>query len=815
MEHTKLIVSDILFRKSETIPVLRFASLKNVVNTPPRASSNSTTDTVLLTEKDGIINKAKDTTVFEEQLVFMETPAEAASLEPNFLLRGDITGSGADEIIMLSAEGSLLVLANRSQESIQYKLPPNALALSSLLCAADLATIPLYDVEYSDFSSNARPVATALFLLTLDGFLDVVICDTLTAPPTIGGVSSSQIAAGEIRFKKLLHTSFALDSTDSINFSMNMQNKRVRLPSNCTCLRTFHITADDALKYQDLSSGDECNTSSYVLIAIGDRDKMYLYSFGLSTSSQSPARSPADAYELKLLYSVSTADPSTVYAGAMGNAIPSSVHSLDFCYGGYQRVGSSDPNATHSKSIFKEQSPQTLNINTPSLTENASIDTCDAVVDETLHVMPSTCPFQDKTTGSVVCTGYITLYIVMGLESGAVMVYRYEQYYKLFKHRLSNVRPSEVAATGVDSQVTPIPLSSLSQRDELKCNKLQFCWQQPIIVSVPVHDEGRPPPPTGAYVGPAYVRALPNYPGMRAQTVGENNIPGSTAITDHTETVMGQFLVAWLDGRLAHCHVGPMGHAEPLPTSVSKQTTNNKTAFNTFKTCEQLSSRWTTVRCLHTPDSLYRIDFFSEYLKPNSNSGNNEPIPNLATAKSDQMNFIKNHHDISNQFSDEDGKRYISCAVSSWSGHTYLIHVLIYQDDNTKLPSEERTPSHNLSTPMDLRSQEVLQMANKQTSTTETIQPTTKLNPKKNKLDSNKAKAEVIFCFDSRLLLAGGACRIFCCATYKGTPSLIFINVDNAIRIAADLHSQLQKFKEPKLSLEYRGCPDIHTGMYD
>ena len=62
---------------------------------------------------------------------------------------------------------------------------------------------------------------------------------------------------------------------------------------------------------------------------------------------------------------------------------------------------------------------------------------------------------------------------------------------------------------------------------------------------------------------------------------------------------------------------------------------------------------------------------------------------------------------------------------------------------------------------------------------------------------------EVIYCFDSRLLLAGGASRTFCCATYRNSTSLIFISADNSVRAAPDLKEQLKKFKEPKLKLEF------------
>jgi hypothetical protein len=63
-------------------------------------------------------------------------------------------------------------------------------------------------------------------------------------------------------------------------------------------------------------------------------------------------------------------------------------------------------------------------------------------------------------------------------------------------------------------------------------------------------------------------------------------------------------------------------------------------------------------------------------------------------------------------------------------------------------------------------------------------------------------KDEVIYCFDSRLLLAGGSCRTFFCANHRNTPSIIFINVDNGVRAATDLRSQLRKFKEPRIFLE-------------
>jgi len=185
---------------------------------------------------------------------------------------------------------------------------------------------------------------------------------------------------------------------------------------------------------------------------------------------------------------------------------------------------------------------------------------------------------------------------------------------------------------------------------------------------------------------------------------------------------------------------------------------------------------WSAVRCLHTPDSLYRADFFAEYLKTkewNSNHDYGQYQHRRQSAGGGGSGRGEADH-----FLDWDGKRYISCAVSSWSGHTYIVHVLIHD-------------------PKDRAAELPIGIENSSKQSADAV----KSSPRNARAYTRRD--EVIYCFDSRLLFAGGASRIFCCASYRGTPSLIFINVDNSIRVAADLRRQLKKFKEPKLALEY------------
>jgi hypothetical protein len=246
---------------------------------------------------------------------------------------------------------------------------------------------------------------------------------------------------------------------------------------------------------------------------------------------------------------------------------------------------------------------------------------------------------------------------------------------------------------------------------------------------------------------------------------------------DANEEVQCQFLACWLDGRIAHCHIG----AHALPCDEVTATGDAQDVSPLAPVQQQRKTKaftWSTIRCLHTPDSMYRLDFFSEYLK-------SKEWKHAHGYAHRQYQSIPASSTDADQFSDWDGKRYITCAASSWSGHTYIVHVLIHDPsctDSTDTAGPpprayaESSTGHSADTPMKVSS------SNKHAHT---------------------RQDEVIYCFDSRLLFAGGASRIFCCVSYRGTPSLIFINADNSIRVAADLRRQLKKFKEPKLALEY------------
>jgi hypothetical protein len=367
--------------------------------------------------------------------------------------------------------------------------------------------------------------------------------------------------------------------------------------------------------------------------------------------------------------------------------------------------------------------------------------------------------------------GQVALYVVVGLENGTILVFRLMQQYPV-----PQILHSVAVAGGQVSEALTEPaeaalLDGLPQASRASGIYSRFSWLRLC---------GTPPPlPSDGFVGPVYVRALPYYCVSKKYAAGDE--------------VQCQFLACWLDGRLAHCHIGvrsgtgsevaaPGGAvapqaAPPLAPVSDHQQYMQQRKFHGYP------FTWSTIRCLHTPDSLYRLDFFSEYLKSkewNHTYGN----------ASGQYQSTPASSMDADQFSHYDGKRYISCAASSWSGHTYIVHVLIHDPsckDSAIAVGQPPAVTESSSTgqPADAAATGVSSgnsIIHKHTQT---------------------RQDEVIYCFDSRLLFAGGASRIFCCASYRGTPSLIYINADNSIRVAADLRRQLKKFKEPKLALEF------------
>ena len=432
-----------------------------------------------------------------------------------------------------------------------------------------------------------------------------------------------------------------------------------------------NATCMRAFTLTDLS---QSQTDFDTLLAIGDREGVHVYSFRYSADTGG---------SLTHIFSSSSSASlgSTVHQPAVA------VHSLDFCHAGF------------SKSC---------------------------IIKEGAGAAGNTAECSEVKTSA---------YIIIGLETGTIEVYRYECVQNYWKSENGHI------ILGMSKPIVKIE-------------------------NIAAIVGGSPPLPVGRYLGPAYVRALPRT-CMNNVSVTTTEVDKPATTEECEDGLIGQFLVAWLDGRLAHCHVATSLH---FPQSSQILENNNASKHDSFSSTTHF---WNTVRCLHTPDSLYRLDFFSESLKPpDSHSFPSQVVDNEAARSSG----------ISDAFAGIDGKRYISCAAASWSGHTYIVHVLIHD---------------NLSEYIIQRSGEVLPLPSSPSSTSDNCGS----GSESESVLYHDRKDEVIYCFDSRLLLAGGASRTFCCATYNTTPSLIFVSADNSIRAAPNLKNQLTKFKEPRLQL--------------
>ncbi len=664
----KLIVRDILFRTSDTISIL-----------PPEIIRHTTT--------------------------------EACDIEVRFVVRADLLGVDEENVVMASATGDIFVLARNGLSARQFRFNSESqMNPLSFLCGLDSAKVCIQGSYHNNH---------ALFLMTLNGYLQVLHCTALIGPSRLAP-SGADISAGEAKMTTLLQTAHA--------FTLN--GARIPLPENATCMRSYGIVMDGPARPFD------------ALVAIGSREGVSLYGYCSSTGANSTA-------ELTSVFSSS--ERPELAPGAC-------VHSLDFCH------------ASHS---WRQ-----------------------VAADDRLQGIP-----EKRTMKERYWLIKTAAFLIVGLDTGAIEVYRYEHDYLCY--------------ASADEEVPT-------------CSRLD--------VRVDLVDAivgGSPPLSAGKYMGPACVRALPRHcikdfkkiptntsnlsfdktpaassdkidsksdvVDLRENTavnacldksvnesvkVGENaecaadpligsnissekqpnvseELGSSSSSADvhgkdkhhcneadssehyseygYGENVsglgecVGQFLVAWLDGRLAHCHVGTVDNF------VTYEDNKNADSSDT----SNVLYVWSTVRCLHTPDSLCRMDFFSESIKPPSTTSvfsmEGEAHNNIAT-------------DV---FMDSDGRRYVSCAVASWSGHTYIVHVLIH----------EKRHSHD-----DVAA-------------------------------GVAQKDEVIYCFDSRLLLSGGANRAFCCAVHSNSPSLMFVSTDDSIQVATDIKNQLKKFKEPRMVL--------------
>jgi len=133
----------------------------------------------------------------------------------------------------------------------------------------------------------------------------------------------------------------------------------------------------------------------------------------------------------------------------------------------------------------------------------------------------STCEIFPSHT-EIFSTIETTCYMIVGFSSGTVRIYQYKNLskYKTIKRCIQS-------ENGNGSKLL------VEMSDEIETI---------MVTEINTAVGGSPPLPAGGYLGPAYVRSLPR------------NI---NKLEEHQVRNVFQFLVAWLDGRLAHCHITP------------------------------------------------------------------------------------------------------------------------------------------------------------------------------------------------------------------------------------------------------------------
>ena len=189
----------------------------------------------------------------------------------------------SQELIFASVDGCLVIIKSRGGNQYHFQYP-GTLPLDDLVCGIDIG--PIY--HYYSAKDNVQSTANGLYVLTLDGTLLILSVEELKFLPSSPHYGykyydTSNVDSGETReIQKSIFTGVAvlkvLLEIRPSGIVSSPTEPSIEIPSNCTCLRVL-----DDRTYE--SWGQESADTSSVLIAMGGRDQVHLYTHDLLSMS--------------------------------------------------------------------------------------------------------------------------------------------------------------------------------------------------------------------------------------------------------------------------------------------------------------------------------------------------------------------------------------------------------------------------------------------------------------------------------------------------------------------------------------------------